>query len=303
MGIKIMSKPTTEHLKAGRIAAKVLDETIETVESGVKVAKICRFAEDKIIEYGGRPAFPCTVSIDNFAAHYTSPIGDQRSIPNSGLVKVDLGVQLNGYITDTAKTVDLDGDLEGFVYATDDALREAISLFMPGTSLGDIGKKIESVLKQYGLKPIRNLSGHQIERNRLHGEKSVPNVGKRFTPAIEVGECYAIEPYATSGVGEVIDSDLVYIFSNTGERVELGGVTEKLRIHLRKKYGPFPFTARWIRVKSENIDLLAEMRELLKAGAIRGHPVQVSKKGRPVSQSEHTVFVGEDETVTLTSND
>ena len=238
-----MSKPTTEHLKAGRIAAKVLDETIETVESGVKVAKICRFAEDKIVEYGGRPAFPCIVSIDNFAAHYTSPIGDQRSIPNSGLVKVDLGVQLNGYITDTAKTVDLDGDLEGFVYATDDALREAISLFRPGTSLGDIGKKIESVLKQYGLKPIRNLSGHQIERNRLHGEKSVPNVGKRFTPAIEVGECYAIEPYATSGVGEVIDSDLVYIFSNTGERVELGGVTEKLRIHLRKKYGPFPFTS------------------------------------------------------------
>lgn len=289
-----MQKPNPSQVKAGQIAARVMKDIAHEIKPEVKTISICTKVESLIIEYGGRPAFPCNVSIDNVASHYTSPPSDSSTIPKDGLVKVDLGVQIDGYLSDMARTFSLDKDLEGLVLATDDALEEAISAFQPGTKLGDIGAIIEKVIKTYGLKPIKNLTGHNITRFKLHAGKKVPNVRTRSSDIIEVGECYAIEPFATSGSGTVVDTDLVYIFANTGKVVEMTGYTEKLRLHLRKKYGPLPFTLRWIGTKSKDINLAEEIKSLMKERIVRGYPVQVSKKARPVSQSEDTIFVTDD---------
>ncbi len=290
-------------VKAGKIAARVLKEMASEIKPSAKIISICTLAEKKIIEYGGRPAFPCNVSVNNFAAHYTSPINDSKVLPDFGLVKVDLGTQVDGYLSDVARTFDMDGTLEGFVASTDDALEEAISMMQPGTQVGEIGKTIEKIIKTYGLKPISNLTGHNMRRWLLHAGKNIPNVKTKSSDTIELGEVYAIEPYSTSGVGTVIDTDLVYIYANTGKDMTLEGTTEKLRLHLRKKYGPLPFAARWIGTTSKDIDLFKEIRELLKVKALRGYPVQASRRGRPVAQSEHTVFVSESGPVVLTKLD
>jgi methionyl aminopeptidase len=295
--------PTPEAVKAGKIAARVLSEMSEMIEPKARIIKLCTTAEKKIRDYGGRPAFPFNVSINHIAAHSTSPRGDRSEVPEFGLVKLDVGVHVNGWIADTALTVDIDGTLEGFVAATEDALREAISMFEPGVMLGDVGKRIEDVIKEYGLRPISNLTGHSIERNRLHAGKKVPNTRERRTPLIEVGEYYAIEPFATTGTGTVVDSEYVYIFGNTGMDEPLEDTTEKLRKFLRKKYGPFPFASRWIGTKSKDVDVVEEIKALLKARAIVGYPLQIDKKGRPISQTEHTVFVSEDGPIVLTERD
>ncbi len=297
------SSLNTSQEKAGKIAARVLKEMEKEIVPGKKLISLCTQAEKKIIEYGARPAFPCNISIDNVAAHYTSPVGDKSTIPDSGLVKVDLGAQVDGYLSDTARTFDIDGTLEGFVAATDDALDEALSMMMPGTKVGDIGKTIERVIKAYGLKPISNLTGHNMKRWVLHAGKTIPNVKTRDAEVIEVGEVYAVEPYATNGAGSVIDTDLVYIYANTGKDVSLEGNQAKLRDHLHKKYGPLPFSARWIGTVSKDVDLFDEIRSLLKAKVLRGYPVQASRKGRPVSQSEHTVYISETGPVVLTKFD
>lgn len=297
------SGPHPSQVKAGKIAAKVLKEITKEVVSGKKIISLCTLAEKKIIEYGARPAFPCNISINHIAAHYTAPVGDTSVIPDSGLVKVDLGAQVDGYLSDVARTLDMDGTLEGFIAATDDALNEAISMMMPGTKVGDIGKVIERVIKVYGIKPISNLTGHNMKRWVLHAGKNIPNVKTRSSEVLEVGEVYAVEPYATNGAGTVIDTDLVYIYANTGKDVSLEGTQAKLREHLHKKYGPLPFTARWIGASSKDVDLFSEIRELLKVKVLRGYPVQVSRKGRPVSVSEHTVYVSEDGPVVLTKFD
>lgn len=293
-------RPNPSHIKAGKIAARVRDEICEVLKPGTKIYSLCTMAEKKIIDYGGQPAFPCTISYNHFTAHYTSPIGDPMVLPDDAMVKVDVGVHVEGYIADTARTIDLSGDLEGFAIATDDALHEAIQMMRPGTNLGDVGKTIESIIKTYGLKPIKNLSGHNIERYRLHAGKTVPNVKTRTGDVVEVGECYAVEPYATNGTGSVIDSDLVYIFSNIPKDDPLTGSTEKLRLHLRKKYGPFPFTSRWIGTTTKDIDIVKELSVLLKHQYIKGYPVQLTKKRRPSSQSEHTVFITEQDPIVLT---
>lgn len=302
-GDSLDAGPHSSAITSGKIAARVLSEITAEIEPGQRIIKICALAESKIKEYGGTPAFPLNVSINHIAAHSTSPRGDKSEIPEFGLVKLDVGVHVDGYITDTARTIDIDGTLEGFISATDDALTEAIALMQPGTALGDVGDAIEKVINEYGLRPIKNLSGHNLKKYQLHAGKHVPNVKKRGIGSVEVGEYYAIEPFATSGTGTVVDSEYVYIFANTGLDEPLEGMTEKLRKYLRNRYGPLPFASRWIGTSSKDIDVIEELKNLLKAKAIRGYPMQIEKKGRPVSQTEHTVYISEDGPMVLTKKD
>jgi methionyl aminopeptidase len=299
----VTAGPNPSAIESGKIAARVLSEISTEVEPNKRIIKICTLAEKKIKEYGGTPAFPLNVSINHIAAHSTSPRGDKSEIPDFGLVKLDVGVHVDGYIADTACTIDIDGTLEGFVSATDDALTEAIDLMQPGAELGDVGHTIEKVIKDYGLRPIKNLSGHNLKRYRLHAGKIVPNVKKRGVGTVEVGEYYAIEPFATTGTGTVINSEYAFIFSNTRIDEPLEGTTEKLRLYLREKYGPLPFASRWIGTSSKGVDIIEEIRALIKAQALRSYPMQIEKKGRPVSQTEHTVYISEDGPIVLTRLD
>jgi methionyl aminopeptidase len=289
------------YVKAGKIAARVLDEVSQIAVPKTKVIKLCTLAETKIVEYGGRPAFPCNICIDHIAAHRTSPQDDKTTLPSFGLVKIDVGVHVDGHIVDTALTKDMDGSLEGFIAATDDALHETLDLMKPGVQLSEVGKLIEKVIKAYGLRPVKNLTGHNIQRFKLHAGKTLPNTKTRSRERIEAGEYYAIEPYATSGSGEVFDTDFVYIFTNSSIDEPLEGTNEKLRVYLRKKYGPFPFTTRWVKSSNLNVSLLDEFKQLLKSKAIIGHPMLVEKGNRPVSVSEHTVFVSDNNPIILTN--
>jgi methionyl aminopeptidase len=98
-----------EELEKFRQSGKILRETREEMRTQVHenmlVVDVCEKVEDLIRVKGGKPAFPCNVSINEVAAHYTSPPGDTLRIPEGSTVKVDLGVQVDGYVTDTAFTV------------------------------------------------------------------------------------------------------------------------------------------------------------------------------------------------------
>ncbi len=299
----MQDKPNPLSVKAGRIAARVLQETCEMVEPGKKVIAICSEAERRIIKLGAKPAFPCNVSINHIAAHYTAPKGDRTVIPEFGLVKIDLGAHIDGHIADTARTVDIDGSLEGMVAATDDALQEAIKAIEVGMKVSMIGQVIERVIDAYGLRPVKELTGHNLKRFNLHAGKKIPNIRNRDSTRIEQGEYYAIEPFATSG-RSIDQSKNIYIFANTSsDRPVDNEVAEKLRLHLRKRYGPFPFASRWVGSTDDKIDIMSEFRILLKKRAIKGYPVLVEKKERPVSQSEHTVYISEEGAIPLTKLD
>lgn len=292
------SGPVPAQLQSGKIASRVLKEIADQVRPRAGILNLCRLAEKKILEYGGRPAFPCNICVGSIAAHYTSPRDDHSTIPDYGLVKVDIGVHVDGYITDTARTIDIDGSLDGFVSATNDALEEAIGMIAPGVRLSEVGERIESIIKAYGLRPVKELTGHSIARYTLHAGKSIPNHKTRESTQVEVGECYAIEPFATSGPG-ISETKNVYIFSNVGADKTLEGMAEKLRLHLRGKYGSLPFASRWVQAATRGIDVSELLRDLLKNKVIKGYPVLAEKKGRPVAQSEHTVFVSDKGAIVL----
>ena len=273
------NSPHPDFVKAGRIAGRVISEVAREVKPGVKVLRICTLAESKIIEYGGKPAFPCNVSINNEAAHYTSPYGDSRTFPDRGLVKIDLGAHVNGHLSDTAVTVDLDSSYEKFIVSAEAALEAAIDVIRPGVRLGEVGAAIERAIKQHGLRPVHQLSGHMLKPYLLHAGKSVPNVGSKMTAKMKLGETYAVEPFSTDGNGTIKNSREVYIFSNVmNNKKKVDKIALRVRNIARQRFKTLPWASRWLYTEKTDFDIAAALNILLRNGAIHGYPVLLEGK-------------------------
>ena len=299
------NKPHPDFMKARKIAGKVLSLIEGEVKPGVKVLKICRLAEEKIMEFGASGiAFPCNVSINEEAAHYTSPHSDTKVFPNTGLVKVDIGAHVNGYISDTAITVDLDGSYEKYIVAAKNALEAAIETVRPNVRLGEVGRAIESTIKKQGLKPIHQLSGHQLKPWILHAGKNVPNVGMKVSSSMNLGETYAIEPFATNGNGTIKSGPYAYIFSNKMKnKKKLDRDTLRVRNAARQMFKTLPWAGRWLHGKITGVDVNVAIKALQRAGAIHGYPVLYEGKDGMVSQFEHSMFVGPEGAIVSTRRD
>src|SRR4029077_15844639 len=176
--------------KSGEIVARLRKEVPSIAKPGVAAIKICEELEQRMRDHGGKPAFPVNVGINEVAAHYTSPPGDALTIPAGCLAKIDFGVQIDGYVTDTSVTVCFEPKFQPLVQASDEALANAIRAFRPGVKLSEIGRVIQSSIQKFGLRPISNLTGHKIERFTIHAGKSVPNVSGMNGAKIEEGEVY-----------------------------------------------------------------------------------------------------------------
>jgi methionyl aminopeptidase len=281
---------------AGLIARKVREEACRLIREAALVIEICEAVEEVIRLEGAKPAFPCNIGINEVAAHYTSPPGDQLRIPPRSLVKVDVGVSLDGYITDTAATVALSPELEPMVEAVRMVLQEAIRAMRASIPVSRIGLVVQETAGRLGFKPIRNLTGHEIRWNQLHAGTTIPNVGGACPGRLEAGHIYAIEPFLTTmrGAGEVVSAKIATIYRAEPEKAYHQRLKEderRLIQYLAERFGNLPYTARWI----DDYEKVKDVHErLVKSGRIQQYPVLVERLGEPVAQAEHTVIVYED---------
>ena len=290
--------------KAGGIIAKLRREVPGLVKPGKPALEICEELEHRIKTLGGEPAFPVNVGINEIAAHYTSPPGDTLTVPRASLVKVDFGVHIKGYLADTAVTVVFDPRFEPMVQAADGALNSAIRAFRPGVKMSEIGRVIQTTVERYGFKPIRNLTGHSIERYTIHAGKSVPNVSQLDGWKASEGEIYAIEPFVTrpDASGAVANMAQAHIFRHIRTK---GAKTEDAKRVIEEVHARFPrlpFAARWLEEKFTRETTIRAMKELLQSKCIGSYPVLVEETRQPVAQSEHTVLVTADGCSVLTGS-
>jgi methionyl aminopeptidase len=281
---------------AGRIASKVRERVRGRVEAGMRVIEICEDVERWIRDLGGEPAFPCNVDIDHVAAHYTSPPHDSTVVPEGSLVKVDLGVHVDGYIADTATTVCLEPRYETLVRAAEEALEEAIRSIRAGVRASEVGAVIERAMRRRGAIPIRNLTGHRMARYIVHSGEAIPNVAAPYLHRLSAGELYAVEPFATlpEAAGEVADGPPgnIYIFK---KRRSLGGDTarEMLRF-IMSEYRTLPFAFRWVARRFPGPEGVRAFHELLDSRCIYSYPQLLERSRMPVAQAEHSLIVEED---------
>jgi methionyl aminopeptidase len=278
--------------ESGKMASRVREQSKRLIMVGESLLDVAETIEQMIAEEGGRPAFPVNISINDIAAHYTPEFESAASLEENDVVKVDLGIDLDGGLSDTAYTVDLSGKNDALVKASDEALENAIKQIRPGAAVSGVSAVIEDTIKGYGFRPIANLSGHMIKSNELHAGVEIPNVRNNETYVLQEGDIFAVEPFATTGSGLVEDLEHVEIFSIYAPAGVRMRQSRKIVEFVVKNYRMLPFAERWVRKEFPSKLLVsAALRELLENHFIRGYPV-LREAGRGlVSQAEHTLLV------------
>lgn len=279
------------YTKAGAICAQARAHGAALIKPGVTNLAVCRAVEAKIRELGGQPAFPAQISVNHIAAHFCPDPDDETVFEAGDVCKLDCGVHVDGYIADTAITVDL-GDNQALVQASRDACEAALALCKPGTELRALGKAIEDTIVAAGFQPIRNLGGHGLARYVIHDSAvSVPNYDNGDTRVLEEGMVLAVEPFATTGAGKVREQDRANIYSLESKKPVRSPFARKV-LDEAASYNGLPFTTHWTRLGQKPFEI--GMRELLQVGAVHAYPPLVEVEKGLVSQHEHSVIITAD---------
>ncbi len=275
---------------AGKVAAEARTLGVSLCKEGASLLDIAERIERHMRSHGAPPAFPTCLSIDHIAAHY-SPVHDDRlTLKRGNVVKLDLGAQVDGYIADTAVSVEIaTRNWTELIKASEQALETAIEVCRPKTPTRLIGAAIERAIESYGFKPISNLTGHTIERYNLHAGKSVPNVGGVGDEVVESGDTLAIEPFSTNGAGKVEGrkSGNIYRLLSTRE-IAPQPLNDFLR-QIHEHFKTLPFSERWAYALDAKAP--AHLGRLLRAGRIMTYESLVDVGRGIVAQTEHTMIV------------
>ncbi len=277
-----------KYLKAGKAARKALVRGTEVCKVGTSYFEVVKEVESAIAEEGAFPAFPVNVSVNHIGAHYTPYPGDGKVFKKGDVVKIDVGCHVDGYIADNAATVELETKrYTDLIEAAEEALSVAIKTIREGVKTGDVGKNIESVINNRGYRPIKNLSGHAIERYELHSGLSIPNVG-RGRDKIQKGMILAVEPFATDGKGKVVNGRSSEILRLRGERRLKGEDLEFYR-WLKNTFDDLPFASYWCRSYGKEYQRL--LKRVKRFGAVMAYPILVEANNGIITQREDTMIV------------
>jgi methionyl aminopeptidase len=296
----------SEELAKFRLSGKILRETREEmrgfVKENMKIIDVCEKAEGLIRSKGGKPAFPVNVSINEITAHYTAVPGDTATIPAGCTAKIDIGVQVDGYVTDTAFTAPFNPEGRAMTQTSELALKTAIDIIHGGIQVSEIGATVERTIRNRGFKPISNLTGHSVGRYLIHAGTSIPSVSGFNPHKLETGGVYAVEPFVTTpdAIGIVDDQPLTTIYRFLKAKSLKTDPAKKLIKYIEKEFHTLPFAERWtIGVLSKEQHKTA-FKELLASKSIMAYPVFVEVSGKPVAQVEHTLLVSENGCEVLT---
>ncbi len=275
--------------KAGTIAKQVREYAKSLIEPGMLLFEIAEKIEARILELGGKPAFPVNLSINEIAAHATPSFNDTTKA--SGLLKVDIGVHNDGFIADTALSLDLENSEENknLIKTAEEALESAIRTIKSNTPINEIGRAIEKTITSHNFEPIRNLSGHGIDRYNLHTGTNIPNYDNNQTNQIQEG-VYAIEPFTTTGAGAVIDGKPSGIYHLENSNPVRDQQARQILEFIKEEYKTLPFAARWLHKKFGSRALLA-LRYIENAHILHHYPQLIEKARKKVAQAEHTIII------------
>jgi len=285
--------------EAGRIASQVMDYAKKIVKPDMLLLELAEKIDSKIIELGGNPAFPVNLSINEIAAHSTPAMNDEEKA--HGLLKIDIGVNIDGYISDMACSVDLTSDKKyaKLIEASREALDNVIEIIKPGIMLGEIGAEIQKTIEKHGFTPIVNLSGHELQRYLLHAGLTIPNIDTESKIALKEGQVIALEPFATTGQGIVQDGKPSGIYKFESVRPVRDVIARDILKYVWSEFKELPFCSRQIAKKFGAKSLFA-LHELEQARALHHFKQLVEKTKAPVSQAEHTILVTKDGCEVLT---
>lgn len=290
-----------QYIRSGRIVREVRQWILGNVHAGSDILKIALNVEEEIVKRGGQPAFPTGIGVNHVTAHYAPQRDERGKIEESDLVKIDYGVHIEGYLTDTSITVTDNPAYFALLQATQSALHSAIEAASRDKRIGEISKAIEDTAARDGFKPISNLSGHTVQQYTVHAGKSIPNQYSPNLPMLKKDDVFAIEPFFTlsNAAGYVVDGPKETIFSLINRRKTGIREMDDLLERVWDSRKTLPFTPRWFDSSYKDGRLMQLLKELERRRLVRTYPVLVEASGKPVAQFEHTLAFGDDGNVVV----
>lgn len=197
--------------ESARLLVKTFREVEKHIQAGIQSIELDRIAEETIRNGGGRPAFkgyhgyPASIcaSINEAVVH---GIPNRETLKNGDLVSIDIGVELNGYYSDAARSYGIGAvsrEKKKLMDITKTSLYRGIKQCRVGNKLSDISHAIQTHVESNGANVVRALVGHGIGRE-MHEEPQIPNYGRpNRGPELKPGMVFAIEPMVNLGSYEV----------------------------------------------------------------------------------------------------
>ena len=282
-----------KYLEAGKIGKEAREYGKELIKEGASYYEVAEKVEKYIRDSGAKPSFPVNLSVNNIAAHYSPIKGDNKYFKKGDLVKLDLGAHVDGYISDTAVTVEVGTNKwKELIDASAEALNNAIKAIRPGILVSQIGEVVEETIRFHGFIPIKNLTGHELDVYVLHKGLSIPNYNDGSRAKLLPGMAFAIEPFATNGRG--------YVTNGPGGNIYMFRKTKKLKepyASMFEEFKTLPFAARWCE-KYDNYEGILKKGSLL--GVLYHFPILKERKKAMVAQTEHTIVLTDDEVIVTT---
>ena len=202
---------TEEQIEQVRESANVLShllaEIAKVIKPGITTLSLDKLAYDFIHDNGGTPAF---LNYHGFPYSLCISVNDQivhgfpsdYEIKDGDLVSVDGGVNLNGFISDSAYTFgvgEISQEAQQLLDVTKASLYKGVEQAVAGRRVGDISSAIQEYIQPYNYGIVRELVGHGVGLH-LHEKPEVPNYGKRGSgPKLEAGLIICIEPMINAG--------------------------------------------------------------------------------------------------------
>ena len=288
---------------AGKIAAKAITYGKSIIQPGVRMVEVLDKIEKFIKDNGGEIAFPAQVALNDIAAHYCPLADDTYAFKKTDIIKLDLGVHIDGIIADTAVTVIFKEDNEKYEEllnlkkASEEALNNTLKYVRPGLTLGEMGLIIQESIARYDLSPIKNLSGHGLGKYSVHESPTIPNFDTKDKHELQDNQLIAIEPFATNGHGMIFESNNATLFSVNGIKGVRSNMTREVLRDI-EQFKHLPFTTRWLTSKHSFSKVRYSLNDLQNLGIIHAYDPLVEVGKGMVSQSEHTVIVREKPIIT-----
>lgn len=295
-----------EHLEKWRrsaaIAAHTRDYVASLLKPGAKLIDVSLAGHKRIEELGGKPAFPLQISRNHIAAHYCAYMGDPTTAEEGDLIKVDCGVHVDGFVADTAVTVDLSRDQrhQRLINASKEALAAAIRIAGPDVEVATIGREVERVMRSHGVQPVRNLTGHGVGRYIIHRAPQIPNV-PTGRGTLKAGTCVAIEPFATDGPGLVHEQGDPHVFM-AKKGVKKGKTMDANVLAAVEEFNGLPFGSRCLVQRFPYEQVARTLNAMAATGQLVVYPPLVERPGAFVAQFEHTLYIRDDGVEVLTAS-
>lgn len=288
------SEELENYRRAGEIAKEVKQYAKEIINTETSLFEIAEKIESQIESLGGKPAFPVNLSINEVAAHSTPSFNEKTKA--SGLLKIDIGVEIEGYIADTAFSLDLTNDKkhQQLIELNTEALKNTLTILNPDSTIQDIGNNIQRKVEQYNeqnnteISIVKNLSGHSLAQYVTHAGLTIPNYAHTNTTSLR-NMAIAIEPFLTTGSGEIYEGKPGEIYSLQNEKPIRDKDARKILEYIKEQYKTKPFCKRWLEKQGfKKLNYVLSM--LTKSGILHNYGILVEKTKKPVSQIEDTVI-------------